>query len=216
MSEQINTYLLEEPDKAIAMDRAEFYREQVQANKETGGPTRANEVVQICIFNEAGELFVQKRSNEKTHNPGLLDKSIGGHVQDGDSADYTVMVETIQELQVPSIVLQSTEDFNKTYKLLREYLNTISIIEHIDSKFEEMLKVINGENVVIANKFHLYFGVYGGRIKTVDQEAKGILQYSLDDLEAEMIKFPDVFTQDLQFFVKEYKEQMQKFLKQIN
>jgi len=214
MPEKIKTYLLEELDKAIAMDRAEFYSEQVQANKETGGPTRANEVVQVCIFNEAGELFVQKRANEKNHNPGLLDKSIGGHIQDRDSADYTVMVETVQELQVPSIVLRSTEDFNKTYTLLREYLNTISIIEHIDSGVVEIPKVIKGEDIVISIKFHLYFGIYGGRIKTVDQEAKGVLQYSLDDLEIEMKKFPDAFTNDLQFFVKEYRPQMERFLKQ--
>ncbi len=103
MSDLITTYNLDDrPDIVWPMDRKEFYRGQVEAFKKFGKPTKAIAVVSIFLFNEHGELLVQKRSNEKAHNPGLLDKSIGGHIQIGDSPQYTVMVETVQELQVPS------------------------------------------------------------------------------------------------------------------
>lgn len=215
MSEMIKTYLLDEPDKAVAMDRVDFYSEQINEYKKNGKPNRACDIVDIIIFNEAGEMFVQKRSNQKAHNAGLLDKSIGGHVQYEDSTDYTVMVETVQELQVPSIVLRSDQDYTKTMRVLKEYINTIAVIRHVDTRIFELDKIIRDEKIVVANKVHLYFGIYGGRVKTVDQEAKGILQYTLESLEHEIEKFPGMFTYDLRFFIKEYRQQIVDFVKQL-
>ena len=115
MAETVNTFLLKNPFELIPMDRKDFYDEQVSEYKENGEPTRAIEVVSILLFNSHGEMIIQKRSFDKNHNPGLLDKSIGGHIQSGDTADYTVMVETIQELQTPSIVLKDKNDLNKLW-----------------------------------------------------------------------------------------------------
>ena len=110
MNETVNTFLLKNPFESIPMDRKSFYEEQVSEYKKNGEPSRAIEVVNILLFNSQGELIVQKRSFDKNHNPGLLDKSIGGHLRYGDTPDYTVMVETIQELQTPSIVLKDKKD----------------------------------------------------------------------------------------------------------
>lgn len=218
MSEIISTYLLDEPDVVVPMARNEFYKEQVGVFKKTGKPTRAVEIIHVFVFNESGELFVQKRSHDKAHNPGLLDKSIGGHVQEGDPIDYTVMVETVQELQVPSIVLRSEHDFKKTMGLLHSYLNTIAIMKHfhVDTKFHLLDRVMNGEVVTIANKVHLFFGVYGGRIKTVDKEATGVLLYTLDNLAKELETFPDMFTNDLKYYFEHYQKDMKEFVKNIS
>ena len=213
MGEMVKTYMLDNPEVMIPMDRAEFYDEQVKAYKETGKPTRAVDIVNVFLFNELGELFVQKRSMEKNHNPGLLDKSIGGHVNEGDEPDYTVMVETVQELQVPSFVLRTDIDFQKTHGLLEEYLSTVAVVQHIDTEFYPMKKMLGGEEVVISNRTHIYAGVYGGRVKTVDREAKGILQYTLKDLRAEMKKYPDIFTYDLRFYEETYRSQLEQFVK---
>lgn len=107
MSEILNTFLLDDPETPIPMDRDKFYAEQVNIFQKTGKPTRACEIVDVFIFNSHGQLFMQKRSYHKAHNPGILDKSIGGHVRHTDTPDYTVMVETVQELQTPSIVLKN-------------------------------------------------------------------------------------------------------------
>lgn len=117
MNEIITTYLLSNPNNSYPMERDKFYSEQIEIYKKTNKPTLAVAIVNAFIFNSNGKLFVQKRSDQKNHNPGLLDKSIGGHIQFGDSSNYTMMVETVQELQVPSIILQNQTDFLKTYNL---------------------------------------------------------------------------------------------------
>lgn len=212
MSEIINTYLLDDPETAIPMDREEFYAEQIAEYQKNGKPTRANEIVDVFIFNSSKELLVQKRSYEKFHNSGLLDKSIGGHVRYGDTADYTVMVETVQELKTPSIVLKNLRDFHKTISLLEDYLTTIAIVKHSHTKIYKMMKVIGKDKVIIANKIHAYFGIYDGSIRPVDREAKGILFYTLDELEKEMKAFPDTFTTDIHVLVKELSPDMEQFL----
>lgn len=213
MPEIINTYLLDDPETAIPMDRDEFYAEQIAEYKKNGKPSRANEIVDVFIFNGVHELLVQKRSYDKAHNPGMLDKSIGGHVRYGDAADYTVMVETVQELQTPSIVLKNMKDFHKTVGLLSDYLTTIAIVKHSHTKIYNLEKVIKNEKIVIANKVHAYFGIYDGSIRPVDREAKGILFYTLDELEKEMKTFPDTFASDMHVLVKELRPDMEEFLK---
>ncbi|MFH1404841.1 MAG: hypothetical protein ABIH21_01960 [Patescibacteria group bacterium] len=209
------TYLLDDRESCIKMDRREFYKEQIDIFKKHGKPTRAIEIIHILMFNKFGELYIQKRADKSGHNAGLLDKSIGGHVQHGDPIDYTVMVETVQELQVPSIVLRSDIDFKKAFLLLHDYLNTVALLKHDDSLFRNYERDINGEKITIANKVHVFFGVYGGAVKTVDREARGVLLYTLEELGKEFEKFPDAFTQDLKLLIKEHGQHIQEFLKTI-
>ncbi|OGB85446.1 hypothetical protein A2994_02400 [candidate division Kazan bacterium RIFCSPLOWO2_01_FULL_48_13] len=213
MSEIVTTYMLNNPGVDIPMDRGEFYAEQIKAFKETGEPTRAVGIIAILMFDEKGEIYLQKRSDTKFHNAGLMDKSIGGHIQYGDSDDYSVMVETVQELQVPSIVLRTDEDFRKTHQLLRSHLSTIALVKQVGVRIFNSEKVINGEKVVIANKVHLFFGLYGGAIKTVDREAKGVLLYTLDALARELSANPDQFTYDIHVLFRDYREKMESFIK---
>jgi isopentenyldiphosphate isomerase len=215
MSEILNTYLLSDPETIVPMDRDEFYKEQIKEYKKNGAPNRAVDIIDVFIFNRQHELLIQKRSFEKNHNPGLLDKSIGGHVHYDDTPDFAVMIETVQELQTPSIVLRSQKDFKKTHGLLGDYLGTIAIIKHSESKIHILEKLLNREVIQIANRTHIYFGVYDGRIRPVDREAKGVLWYSLSELDKEMKKFPETFTKDMHFFLKEYRAPMEEFLKSI-
>lgn len=215
MSENITTYELRDPDIAIPMDRDAFYAEQIETFKATGKPTRACEVINIILFNKDGEIIVQKRSNNKFHNPGLIDKSIGGHIRYGESPFYTVMVETVQELRVPSIVLRTAEDFSKTLDLLNTYLDNIAIVKQIDHRIENFEKVIDGELITVANNVHFFLGVYSGATKPVDKEASGVLYYTLDSLHKEIKERPDMFTSELRWYLHEYDTQIQSFLSAI-
>lgn len=215
MKEIVSTYDIANQEVVLPMDRANFYAEQVENFQKKLKPTRAVGIVDVFIFDSAGEVFIQKRSSSKTHNARLFDKTIGGHIAYGDKSDYTVMVETVQELQVPSIVLKNELDFNKTYSLLNTYLNTVAIIKEIDCRIYPMTKNISGENVSILNKVHLYFGVYDGAVNTVDREAKGVFLYSLKELEAEIKANPGSFSYDLIFLMKKYRRQMDQFIKTI-
>jgi hypothetical protein len=141
-----------------------------------------------------------------------MDKSIGGHISAWDDANYTVMVESVQELQVPSLVLNNESDFKKTYKLLKWYTKTISILQYIDTQFFEMSKKINWEDILVGNKSHIYFWIYGWSVKNVDDEAKWILFYDLNELEQEIKEFPNTFTYDLKFYLNYYKKNIWDFL----
>lgn len=215
MSESVSICKISSPFKCFAKDRAAFYEEQVKAFKEHGEPSEAVEVVNVVLFNRSGELLVQKRSSTKNHNPNLLDKTIGGHIQYGDQPYYTVMIESVQELQTPSIVLNTREEFNKTYDLLNSYLDTIAVVYYHDVQLVKIPRIMKGEKITIANKSHIFFGVYGGATKPVDREAKGVLLYSFEEIEKEIVKDPDSFTHDFIYFFNTYKEDIRAFIDSI-
>ena len=206
---------MNDPESLIPMKRDEFYAEQIKIFKETGHATRACDIIDIFIFNSHGDLLVQKRSRDKNHNAGMFDKTIGGHVTYGDTYNHTVMVETVQELQTPSIVLNNKNDFIKTLDVLSEYTETIAIIKRNDTEIHTLPKIIKGERINILNRVHLYFGVYDGRTRPVDREAQGVLYYNFDDLIAEMSDNPTMFTDDLHFLMKTYEKEMRAFIEYI-
>jgi hypothetical protein len=212
MSEQVSVCKIDNPFKSYSKDRAEFYSEQIQAFKDTGAPTEAVEVIDVFLFNRSGEFLVQKRSSTKNHNPDLLDKTIGGHIQFGDQPYYTTMIESVQELQTPSIVLNTKDEFKKTYTLLENYLDTIAVILYHDVKLVSIPKVIKNEKITIANKMHLFFGIYGGATKPVDREAKGVLLYSFEEIEKEIVKNADSFTDDFIYLFNTYKQDIRQFI----
>jgi hypothetical protein len=82
------------------------------------------------------------------------------------------MIETIQELQTPSIVLENQTDFVRTFEVLRQYTTTTAVIQYIESIDFTSIKIMHGERVAMGNRAHIYFGTYAGRVKNVDKEAK--------------------------------------------
>ncbi len=212
MSEIVNTYLLSDPKHLIPMKRDDFYKEQIEVFKKTGKPSRAIEIVQIILFTSDQEIILQKRSNKKKHNAGLMDKSVGGHIQHKNTPTYTVMVETLQELQIPSFVLDSEDDFDKTLKLLYKYLTGAALVQLVNSKTEIHNKVFKGEKIPIACRYHFFIGVYDGSVKPIDKEASGILFYNYNSFKKEIKAMPDFFTDDLKYFITRYKKEIDRIL----
>lgn len=56
--------------------------------------------VHILVFNDLGQLFMQKRSMKKDLNKGLWDTSAAGHVDDGESYDSCAPRELTEELGI--------------------------------------------------------------------------------------------------------------------
>ena len=59
-------------------------------------------VIHFHLFNDKGELFLQKRAMNKDLLPGKWDTSAGGHFQPGESAEEALMRETEEELGLKS------------------------------------------------------------------------------------------------------------------
>ena len=56
--------------------------------------------VHILLFNEAGQLLIQKRSMTKDLNQGLWDTSAAGHVDDGETYEICAPRELQEELGI--------------------------------------------------------------------------------------------------------------------
>lgn len=212
--EKVIVFNSNSPDKTWSKSRKIFYDEQFQENDSK--PDEGVEVISVFLVNTHGDVLLQKRSPTKRHNPNLLDKTVGGHIQYGESPDYTVMVETVQELLTPSIVLRTDEDFTKTFNLLKDYLDTIAVINHISTDVVVVRKLSDGIEKKITNKVHTYFGVYNGSTRPVDREALGILAYPLETLISEIKQHPDNFTHDIVLYMQMYGKKLKEFIKNVN
>jgi isopentenyl-diphosphate delta-isomerase type 1 len=71
-----------------------------------GNPSLLHKVVHILVFNEKGELLLQKRSMKKDVAPGKWDTSVGGHVPNGEELLEAAKREMQEELGVTPINLK--------------------------------------------------------------------------------------------------------------
>jgi 16S rRNA (adenine1518-N6/adenine1519-N6)-dimethyltransferase len=68
--------------------------------REVHGNNLRHRAVHILVFNDQGELFLQKRSPWKDRHPLLWDSSAAGHVEAGEEYDATASRELKEELGV--------------------------------------------------------------------------------------------------------------------
>lgn len=61
-------------------------------------------VIHLHIFNEAGELYLQKRSMAKDIQPGKWDTAVGGHIDYGETVAEALRREVREELGITDFV----------------------------------------------------------------------------------------------------------------
>ncbi|HEV8185147.1 MAG TPA: 16S rRNA (adenine(1518)-N(6)/adenine(1519)-N(6))-dimethyltransferase RsmA [Chthoniobacterales bacterium] len=77
--------------------------------------------VHILLFNDAGELFLQKRSRLKDRHPGVWDSSAAGHVDAGEDYDEAARRELQEELGV-SAALQRVAKLSASERTGEEFI----------------------------------------------------------------------------------------------
>lgn len=60
-------------------------------------------VIHLHVFNSDGQLYLQKRSDNKDIQPGKWDSSVGGHIDPGETPDEAVLREAREEIGVYEI-----------------------------------------------------------------------------------------------------------------
>lgn len=85
-------------------------------------------VVHVCIFNQKGEMLIQKRCDDKASWPGKWDISVGGSAVAGDSSRTAAERETFEELglnldlgdQRPHLSINFDHGFDDFYLIDKE------------------------------------------------------------------------------------------------
>ncbi len=65
-----------------------------------GNPDLLHPVVHLHIFNRKGQLYLQKRSQNKGEFPGLWDTAVGGHISAGETLEQALIREAQEEIGV--------------------------------------------------------------------------------------------------------------------
>lgn len=85
-------------------------------------------VTHVCLFNQQGEMLIQRRSQNKPNWPGLWDVTVGGAAQRGDTSSMTAQRELQEELGIsfdfsqfrPSLTINFGVGFDDFYLINRE------------------------------------------------------------------------------------------------
>lgn len=209
MSEKLEIFNLK--GKSLGtQDRDAFYSEIKKEFSAKGKISKKVKSIRLLLINSEGRIYLQKRSKLKSENPGLYDKTVGGHVAKGESWNMAVVRECAEELGFPATILTDTK-FKGA--VASTNLKIVGIFKKIDevSNFESTRIDKNGNKFVQPFISAFFVGYYDGAIRFVDGESSGIEVFSLDELLSEIKNNPTKFTDDIKYMISKYK----KYLKPI-
>ena len=206
MSEKLEIYDLEE-NLIEVKERDEFYKEIKKEFQETGKITKQVKRVLLLLMNSRGKIVLQRRNLSKQENPGLFDKTIGGHAEEGDSYEVTLIKECAEELGFPVSIL---DESNFSRALKKTDLKVIGIFKEIDynANFQSTRTTESGTKFIQPYMQTVYMGYYDGSLQFIDGESSGIQLYTSEELEKEIKSNPNDFTDDLKILFKKYKDQL--------
>jgi isopentenyldiphosphate isomerase len=102
-----------------------------------GNPSLIHRVVHVLVFNDAGELLLQKRSMSKDVAPGKWDTSVGGHVNSGETLEEAVKREMEEELGIMKCRLKFLYTYIHSNDYESELVYTYSCTYDGKIKFQE-------------------------------------------------------------------------------
>ncbi len=206
MSEILEVYNLDS-EPIGNQDRAEYYNEIKEEFKRTGKITKKIKSIRLILLNSSGGIYLQKRSKNKKENPGLYDKTIGGHVKAGDSYDLTLTKECAEELGFPITILGS-EEFEDAIK--NTDITVVGLAKELEynPSFDSIRTQEGAEDFTMPFMTMFYIGYYDGTIKFSDGESSGIEIVSLAELKEEISQYPNKFTEDIKYITKRFGEQL--------
>jgi|SRR3989344_267876 len=186
------------------IDRKTFYAKSRREFSKFGKVFWKVKAVRLMLMSSKGNIYIQKRSNQKKENAGLYDKTIGGHVSSGYTWDVALVKECAEELGFPVAVIPKKE-FAKSIRSVD--LAVVGIAREIDFlKNFNSLRITGKKFFIQPYITKIYLGYYDGPIQFKDSESSGIEVFSRAELLKEIKEKPKKFTEDIKFIVKNYKK----------
>ncbi len=95
-----------------------------------GNPSLMHRVVHVLVFNEKGDILLQKRSMNKDVAPGKWDTSVGGHVNPGEDLLGSAMREMEEELGIKGKDLEYLYSYVHTNPYETEHVTTFGFVHN--------------------------------------------------------------------------------------
>lgn len=92
------------------------------------GSKQLHPVIHLHIFNNAGELYLQKRSMTKDIQPGKWDTAVGGHIDYGETVEEALRREVREELGITDFTPQFITRYVFESAIEKELVNTFRTI----------------------------------------------------------------------------------------
>ena len=122
--------------------------------------------VHIWVFNDTGDILIQRRSPNKDSNPNKLDLSCGGHLSAGDDSITGSIRELKEELgiDVTPNDLQYVTTIKKCTKYSDSFINkefADMYLLHTDKKIsEEMVKNKQPDLLLHDEEYEILFNIF--------------------------------------------------------
>jgi isopentenyldiphosphate isomerase len=205
MNELLEVYSTKGKPLGRIKEKDSFHEKMKKEYLKYGKVSIKHKHARALLLTTNGKLILQRRSKWKGDNPGLWDKSIGGHTFNHETYDFTIVRECAEELRIPSTVVKK-QDLKNSLKLIDLNIMAILFLLKIEKNDLSVRKEKNGriwkEPAITA----YYLGYYDGPIRFKPVESSGFRVSSLEEIEDEMKKTPEIFTEDMFYILKNWRK----------
>lgn len=205
--EIIVTYTKDKPDEPIALSRKEYY-----SNEHTTYADYFPAIIDIMLINRFGELLFQKRGYHKANNPGKLNTTVGGHINEGEDPHFTMVHECIDELGAPVLLFKKEQLKEATVKL-GAHTKRAALAYYVGDYYRDYQVDEDITHTKIKDRIWAYVGLYDGPIESPDRDSAG---YEWMDLETyDRLRSSDShnFTDGVMKFLKDHRTDIESFIK---
>lgn len=136
----------------------------------------------VFLFNEKGELLLQKRAAEKYHSPNQWTNAVCSHPRINETYMEAAQRRLLEELGIEKVTLTP--------------------------KFHFIYKADVGGNLWEHELDHVFTGVYNGAFSLNKEEVSEIKYMTMEQLDQEMHSNPENFTEWFKIILREYKDRL--------
>jgi isopentenyldiphosphate isomerase len=213
MKEMLKMYS-DEGELLGEMEKKVFHETMRKEFADKGQVSTFHKHVRLLLLTSNGRVILQRRSKWKGDNPGMWDKTIGGHVTGDDSFDLTMLKECAEELGIPATVVIEKE-FEHTVRVTD--LNVLAVLTKLSylDRYKSTRKDSEGVVWVEPSMTQFYIGYYDGAIRFMDSESCGIQVFSKNELVKEMEESPNSFTEDIKYILEKFGDKLKPVEKKV-
>lgn len=202
--------------KYLGIEERKLYYEKrkKEYSEKANLPTQLRRTIAL-ILSLSWNIILQKRSDNKTENSWMYDKSVWWHISISEWYKYSwsmneelsninMSKELLEELNIPSSVV-SKDFFVDSLWIQNDRMAFLTKIERI--YWDKSVRINNdGSEFIQPYITEFYIWYYNWTIQFKDWEASGIEYISKEKILEWIKKYPERYTDDLKKIIKRYYE----------